>query len=161
MQFQNYFLRPASNGDVAQIKAVIFSVLIEYGSLPDENGKDKDLNNIEKSYFAKNGFFAIAVDSDSNDIVGTCGLFPISGQTCELRKMYLLKKVRGKGLGKFILSYCIKTAKEKRYQEIVLETISPLKEAISLYKQFGFSEIKPKEINDRVDQAFRLELLGE
>jgi ribosomal protein S18 acetylase RimI-like enzyme len=50
-------------------------------------------------------------------------------------------------------------AKEKHYKKIVLETISVLTVAISLYKQFGFKEIKPKEINERVDQAFELDII--
>ena len=86
------------------------------------------------------------------------GLFPLNENICELRKMYLLKETRGKGFGKFILDTAIQTAREKHYKKIILETISVLTTAIFLYKQYGFKEIKPKEINARVDQSFELDI---
>ena len=158
MIYKNFFIRPATNEDVPSIKRIVFGVLKEYNLEPGESGKDIDLNNIELNYFAKDGYFGVAVETISNNMVGTFGLFPKTKNICELRKMYLLKNERGKGLGKFILSSAIAIAKEKQYSKIVLETISPLKEAISLYKQYGFKEITPAEINDRVDQAFELNL---
>jgi GNAT superfamily N-acetyltransferase len=70
--------------------------------------------------------------------------------------MYLIKEIRGKGDGQFMLQSVIQTAKEKKYHKIFLETISPLTSAISLYKKFGFTEIEPSEINERTDQAYEL-----
>src|SRR5260221_5746350 len=159
MIYKEFIIRPATNEDIPSIKNVVFGVLQEYKLKPSETGNDNDLNNIEQSYFNNEGYFGVAVDTISNEIVGTFGLYSVNKDVCELRKMYLLKYVRGKGLGKCILTYAIKLAKEKHYVKIVLETISPLKEAISLYKQNGFKEISPLQINERVDQAFELKLL--
>jgi putative acetyltransferase len=159
MLFKEFHIRPATNQDIPSIKKVVFSSLEEYALQPEENGKDSDLQDIEKNYFSNNGFFGVAVNINTNNIVGTFGLFPITKNICELRKMYLTKEVRGKGLGKFILKTVTGVAKEKHYKKIVLETISVLTVAISLYKQYGFKEIKPKEINERVDQAFELDII--
>jgi putative acetyltransferase len=158
MFFKEFQIRAATNHDIAPIKNVVFSSLREFGLLPDENGKDKDLNDIESSYLLNNGFFAVIVQTKTKLIVGCFGLIPMNENICELRKMYLLKDQRGKGLGKFILDIAIQQAREKRYKKIVLETISALTTAIFLYKQFGFKEIKPREINARVDQAFELDI---
>jgi putative acetyltransferase len=153
--FNNFSIKKASNTDITSIKGVVFTVLKEYGLNPDEGGKDFDLSDIEKNYFNHNGYFGALTDNN-NLLIGTFGLFPISNKTCELRKMYLLKEYRGKGLGNFMLNEAINIAKEKNYNKIILETIEPLKEAISLYKKYGFKEIRPAEINDRVDKAFEL-----
>lgn len=158
MKHPDFFIRPATNQDIPSVKAVVFSVLKEYGLEPDENGKDSDLDNIELNYFSDSGFFGVLVEKKTNIITGTFGLFPTAKHICELRKMYLLKKERGKGLGKFILTAAIQTARERGYTKMVLETISPLKEAISLYQKYGFKEIPPKQISKRVDQAFELNL---
>jgi putative acetyltransferase len=158
-KYKHFFVRPATNIDIPQVKDLVFSVLNEYGLKPNESGKDKDLADIEKNYFSVGGFFGVAEDSNSKKIVGSFGLCPISKEVLELRKMYLAKPVRGQGLGRFMLGTAIAVAKEKKYRKIFLETISPLKEAIALYKQNGFIEIEPAEINDRVDRAFELELL--
>jgi GNAT superfamily N-acetyltransferase len=159
MLFKEFLIRPATNNDIPSIKNVVFSSLEEYGLKPETTGKDIDLNNIERNYFSNNGFFGVAVDTKTNHIVGTFGLFSRSTEICELRKMYLIKEVRGQGLGKFILNSAIRIAKEKQYKKIILETISQLTEAIFLYKQSGFKEVKAKEINKRVDQAFELNII--
>ncbi len=156
MTLKEFLVLPAGNKDIPAIKKIVFSVLREYGLSPDESGKDNDLNDIEKNYFAGNGFFGIVVEIETNDIVGTFGLFPAAIDTYELRKMYLLKQARGRGAGTLILNTCTDIARENHYKKITLETISVLKEAVSLYKKFGFTEIAPVEINERVDQAFEL-----
>ncbi len=158
MIHSDFSLRPALNEDISSIKSVVFSVLKEYGLRGSESGKDIDLGDLQKYYFSKNGYFGVAIEMPSTKIVGTFGLYQIDSNTCELRKMYLLRKARGKGLGEFILRFAITRAGELGYSRIVLETISPLKEAISLYKKHGFTEITPREISDRVDQAFELML---
>jgi putative acetyltransferase len=151
-------LRPASNSDIPSIQRVVFTCLGEYGLKPDLTGKDYDLQDIEKNYFSNNGYFGVAVNTNTNAIVGTFGLFSFAPEICELRKMYLKKDYRGKGMGKFMLGTAIGIAKEKNFKRIFLGTISPLVEAISLYRQYGFREIAPGEINSRVDRAFELDI---
>jgi putative acetyltransferase len=158
MVYKDCFIRPASNRDIPAIKNVIFGVLLEYGLKPDDTGKDMDLNDLTANYFNNNGFFGVVVDANSKEIVGTFGLTQIDKNICELRKMYLLKHHRGKGLGKFMLQAAIDISKKNHYKKIILETIWPLKEAMSLYRQYGFSEISPHEITERVDRAFELNI---
>ena len=158
MIFRDFKIRTATNEDIPEIKNVVFLSLKEFGLNPDPKGKDKDLNDIENSYLSNNGFFGVVVNTETDQVVGCFGLYPISQHICELRKMYLLKETRGKGLGKLILDKAILTAREKHFKKIILETISVLTTAIFLYKRYGFKEIKPKEINARVDQAFELEI---
>src|SRR5712672_1711590 len=107
MPLKEFQIRTATNQDIPSIKNVVFSSLREFGLHPDENGKDRDLNDIESSYLSNNGFFGVVVHKKTNLIVGCFGLFPVDDHICELRKMYLLKETRGNGLGKFILDTAI------------------------------------------------------
>ncbi|MBI3482824.1 MAG: GNAT family N-acetyltransferase, partial [Bacteroidetes bacterium] len=50
-----------------------------------------------------------------------------------------------------MLDAAIRIAREKGFKKIILETISPLKIAIAMYKNAGFKEIKPIVNNKRVD----------
>ena len=151
-------IRPATNKDIPAIKDVVFTVLQEYGLKPDESGKDSDLLDLESNYYSGDGYFGVVVKNDTEDIIGTFGLHRVNTSTFELRKMYLVKEYRGQGIGKTMLRTAIATAIEKNCKKIVLETISPLKEAISLYKKYGFKEIPSHEVSDRVDKAFELTL---
>ncbi len=154
----DFFVRAADNNNIPSIKNVVFSVLKEYGLKPDSSGIDKDLEDAQGNYYYKNGFFGVVLNNAAKEIVGTFGLYQINKNVCELRKMYLMKNARGIGLGNLMLTKAIETAKEMNYKKIVLETISPLKEAISLYKKFGFTPVSPHKINYRVDQAFELNI---
>lgn len=154
-----YFIRPATNEDTQAIKEIVFHVLREYNLPRDELGKDADLSNVEQNYFTRGGFFGVVIEPASGKRVGTFGLFPTDANAAELRKMYLLKEARGKGCGRLMMDFAISFSKEAGFRKITLETIGVLKEAISLYRKYGFVEVPPKEVNSRVEQAFELELL--
>lgn len=157
LKFKNYTIREATNDDSKLVKQVIFTTLMEYGLIPQEHGKDQCLSDLENNYFMRKGYFLVALD-DKGQLVGTIGLYYLNDETVELRKMYILKTHRGNGLGKFMLEEARKIALKLNYKKMVLETISPLVVAIGLYKKFGFIEVIPAIINDRVDQAFEYDL---
>ncbi len=156
--YKNFYIRQAKNEDLPEIKKLVFGILKEYNLLPDEEGKDRDLYDLERNYFSNNGFFGVVINERTGAIVGTFGLAAINQSLCELRKMYLSKKFRGGGIGKFILLTAIDISKQLHYHKIILETVTPLKEAIALYRQSGFIEITPHTINARVDKAFELDI---
>ncbi len=158
-QSGDFRIRPATNADITAVKNIVFSVLTEYGLQPSESGKDHDLDDLEANYFQQNGFFGVLEFGTLMKAVGTFGLYRLEDDVCELRKMYLVPECRGRGAGIFMLESAMYIAKETGCVKMVLETISPLKEAISLYKKYGFREVTPKEINERVDQAFEKYLL--
>ena len=147
-------IREAKNSDSVEIKKLIFSVLEEYGLKPDSLKTDKDLDNIEDFYFNNGGYFGVV--EDKKIITATVGLCKVDEETCELRKMYSYPEQRGKGLGNKLMDYSISKAKELGFNRIILETATPLKKAISLYKKYGFTEFKPDHLSQRCDKAFEL-----
>lgn len=149
----NYNIKQASNNDIETIKNIVFSVLKEYGLEPNQEGIDTDLDDIDSNYTNNNGYFGLVLDSNKKPL-GTFGLYKIDENSCEIRKMYFLPTLRGKGWGKKIMKVLITKAIENGYKNILLETNSVLKEAISLYKKFGFEELKDYQLHSRCDQAF-------
>jgi putative acetyltransferase len=150
-------LRPADNRDCECIARLVYGVLKEYGLKPDPACTDADIKDIESSYFGRGGTFFV-LEAEDGSIVGAYGLYPIDEQTCELRKMYLHKAYRGKGLGRLLLEDALSKARQLDFNKMILETASVLKEAISLYRSYGFVEYKPDHLSSRCDQAFSLEL---
>jgi putative acetyltransferase len=55
--------------------------------------------------------------------------------------MYLLKKARGKGLGKLLIQKALGFAKQAGYKNVYLETMPELKQALDTYAKFGFEYI--------------------
>ena len=150
-------LRPANNRDCEKITELVCSVLKEYNLKPDPAGTDADIRDIEQSYFGRGGAFYVLEEEDGS-IIGAYGLYPVDKATCELRKMYLRSSYRSKGLGKLLLEDALSKARQIGFKKITLETASVLKEAISLYKSYGFVEYEPEHLSSRCDQAFILEL---
>jgi len=150
-------LRPANNGDCDRIASLVYGVLREYDLKPDPASTDADIKDIESSYFQRGGTFFVLEEKDGS-IIGAYGLYPLEKHTCELRKMYLHKAHRGKGLGKLLLEDALTQARHLGFRKITLETASVLKEAIALYKSYGFVEYTPDHLSSRCDQAYVLEL---
>lgn len=145
-------VRSATNTDCKNIQMLVFGVLQEYGLKPDLEGTDQDITDIEKHYIMRGGIFELIETSDG-ELLGTVGLYPMSEETVELRKMYFSPKLRGRGIGKQTLRRMIETARELGFKKVYLETASVLKEAIKLYEKFGFTPTCEKH-TPRCDRAF-------
>jgi len=150
----DFSFRPGTNSDKEQIIALVHSVLQEYGLIPEPEGIDSDLNAVEDSY--KDGYFGVIESVDG--IVATYGLFPLDDKSVEIRKMYAHPSVRGHGLGKWMVNHLLEIARHNRYEEVELETASPLKEAIGLYKKLGFIEKEFENKTPRCDKSFYMNI---
>lgn len=149
-------LRDARPGDEAGVQALVRAVMAEYGLKP-ACGFHDDLKDLGKNYGARGGVFKVLV-SEAGEITGCGGLYPLSPEEGEIRKMYLLKAFRGRGRGRALLEELIAAALAAGRKRVVLETASVLKEAISLYRSRGFVPVPRTGDAACCDQAFVLDL---
>lgn len=157
-QVTTFRLREATTDDARAIRAVVVAVMDEYGLSSDLEGNDADLRDFVTAYRERGGAFRV-VTSTEGDIVGCGGLYPIDERQAEIRRMYLLPRARGLGIGRKLLEELISLAKERRFERVVLETASVLKEAISLYRNRGFVPVAHRGAALRkCDQAYALQL---
>ncbi len=99
------------------------------------------LSNSKKYIINKGGkiFFA---ESEGN-IIGTVALMPTKNKLVfELTKMAVKPEYRNKGIGKKLLKKCIDYSKSNSYSSIILYSNKKLSNAIHLYRNFGFKEIR-------------------
>ena len=157
MDRPDWKLRPANEEDGDAIRRLVFGVLMEYGLQPDPEGTDADLKTVVVSYQLPGGLFDMLID-EAGEIVGTVGLFPITKDRCELRKMYLARSARRRGYGKRLLEHALIEATARRFHRLELETASALVEAIALYEHYGFHRFTPNHLAPRCDCAYYLTL---
>ena len=150
-------IRTASNRDQERVTALVFGVLAEYGLQGDAESTDSDLQDIEGNYLRRGGTFEVIEDRQGN-LLGSVGLYPLDGETCELRKMYFLPRIRGLGLGKYILERAIDQARALGFKRVLLETSSRLEAANRLYTKFGFRLVSRDHLASRADQAYALDI---
>lgn len=156
----SFQFREALPGDEEAIRTIVFSVLGDYGLKSDPTNTDSDLQDISKNYSKRGGAFRVLISANGK-IVGCGGLFPLDEEEAEVRKMYLLPETRGHGYGRKLLQDLIDFARQTGFKRVVLETASVLKEAISLYRNFGFVPVQRGHLASRCDQAFVLDLVQE
>jgi putative acetyltransferase len=150
--------RDADAGDEAAIRALVNAVREEYGvAAGPDSSADADLAAVTASYAARGGLFRVLVSADGR-IVGVGGLYPLSDDEAEIRKMYLAPEARGRGKGRQLLDDLIEGARRRAFKRVVLETASVLTEAISLFRSFGFAPIARSHLTDRCDLALALQL---
>jgi putative acetyltransferase len=149
-------IRDANNEDEREVFGIVERVLGEYGLRTSPESTDKDLSDIEKHYFESGGCFRVLARNDR--VIGSYGLCPLSPDTCELRKMYLLSAYQGRGLGRLMMEDALAVARDKGFAEMILETNSVLVKATGLYRKYGFQEYQREHLSDRCDFAMRLEL---
>ncbi len=145
----------ATNEHCDIVKKIAFSVMDEYGIRPETIPANYDLNNLEWAF--KNGYFGL-IQNGEKQFVGTFGLYRLNETTGEIRKMYLLPEARGYGIGQWMVHFLLKKAKNLGYQRVELETDRALKEAVSLYRKMGFTQIENCKATSKCDLTFYLEL---
>lgn len=99
---------------------------------------EKLLFNPDEEIIDKGGH--ILMGSYNNEVIATIALLKVSSTLCELTKMAVAEKYRGRGIGRRLLSAAIEEAKNRGFQNITLLTSPKLERAVNLYKSFGFKE---------------------
>jgi GNAT superfamily N-acetyltransferase len=130
-------IRPVAPGEADAVVELVGEVLREFGLVFGQGcSTDEDLRRLPASYAARGGAFWLA--SDPGGLIGTCGVFPLSSDMFELRKMYLRPAARGRGIGKQLLDVAITWSRERGARQIVLDTIDEMAGAIAFYEAHGF-----------------------
>ena len=100
---------------------------------------DDELKHLEKKYGLPYGRLYLVYYN--NEVAGCIGLKKIDKKNCEMKRLYVRHKFRGKQIGEQLIEKIIKAAKEIGYSYMLLDTLPFLKGAIYLYKKYGFYEI--------------------
>jgi putative acetyltransferase len=149
-------LRIARDADGPAVAALVRRVLAEFGLPFDPTGIDRGLFTPGAS--ARRAGHRFWVLESKGRIVGTAAVDRRGRGTCELKKMYLDRKHRGRGLGKRLLRAALAFARRAGYRRAILETHSRLTAALALYRRAGFRLLRRGRIPPRCDAVYALPL---
>jgi GNAT superfamily N-acetyltransferase len=114
----------------------------EFG-LPITIKDQPDLEDIER-FFLKQGNFWVA--TEDGRVVGTVGAFDLGGGNAVLRKMFVKKEHRGKGVSKALLNVLLEWAKRSSFRRVYLGTTPKYLAAHRFYEKNGFVEITKEDL---------------
>lgn len=102
------------------------------------DGKDREFYN----QFNKLDSIKHVIVAYDNDTPAGCGAIKeFSGDTMEVKRMFVPMKLRGKGIASLVLNELEKWTIELDYKKCILETGKRQPEAIALYKKNGYLQI--------------------
>lgn len=135
-------IRPArSPTDIADFAALARAYAAE---LPFElcfQNFDAELAALPGCYAEPRGVILLALDDGA--AVGCGALRPLDDRVCEMKRVYLKPEARGRGLGRRIVQELLAAAVERRYAEMVLDTVADMAAANALYRSLGFELTAP------------------
>jgi putative acetyltransferase len=133
-------IRPIRPADDPAMAAIIREVMTSFGACgPGYSINDPEVDAMTAHYPEPRAAFFV-VEEDSR-VKGGGGIGPLAGaetDLCELRKMYFLRELRGRGLGEKMLRRCLDAARERGYRRCYLETLTGMDAAMKLYTKSGF-----------------------
>ncbi|WP_378188442.1 GNAT family N-acetyltransferase [Aquimarina sp. W85] len=105
----------------------------------------------------KGGFIFFAKIDDQ--IVGTFALIKMCNKVYELGKMAVSPNFRGQQIGQQLMMHCLIFAKEKGWNKLTLYFSTKLKNALHIYKKFGFNEIPLENNTPYLRSDIKMELI--
>ncbi len=104
-------------------------------------GFDEELAHLAEKYGPPDGALLLAVEEEK--IIGCVALRKFEGRICEMKRLFIRLKFRGKGIGRQLAAAIIDQAIALGYTTMYLDTLASLKEAMSLYASLGFRKRDP------------------
>jgi GNAT superfamily N-acetyltransferase len=107
---------------------------------------DKELAELPGDYAPPDGRLLLA--EYEGQLAGCVALHKLELKTCEMKRLYLRPQFRGKGVGRRLAETVISEARAIGYEHMRLDTVeSMMKDAVAMYRRFGFKEIAPYRAN--------------
>lgn len=140
------FSQAKSPAQIAQIRELFLEYAKSLGFSLCFQSFDEELAGLPGDYGPPDGRLLLA--EYQGQLAGCVALHKITGDICEMKRLYLRPGFRGKGLGRFLAERILRDAREIGYQRLRLDTVEPvMKDAVAMYRRMGFVEIEPYRAN--------------
>ncbi len=154
-------IRPLVPEDLPSVIAIIESVYKDYNYKMDFEHFDSDLADIDTTYREHGGEFWVA--EQGGTVLGCVGIIPHESDCCELKRLYVARSSRRRGIGTRLLSTARGWAITRGFRRMILWSDVLLTAAHELYTKSGFRATSETRAIDptnptSVERRFEIEL---
>lgn len=100
----------------------------------------EDVECIEKAYGGIGEAFFVAVDSQTQKVVGTVAIKKEDDRVALLRRLFVAPTHRKLKIGKRLIDRALDFCREVGYEEVIFKTTSKMSGAIELCRKNGFAQ---------------------
>jgi ribosomal protein S18 acetylase RimI-like enzyme len=140
MGMENYIFAESAER-IEQARKLILEYADSLGCSPCLENIDQELHRFPEPFAPPAGRLILALARERP--VGVVGVKRIGPDCCEMARLYVRPRFRGKGYGKGLALKGMAAAKEAGYRVIRLYTLPSMTTALAMYRRIGFGEISP------------------
>ncbi len=149
-------MQAESHAQIAQTRELFLEYAESLGFSLCFQNFDQELAGLPGDYASPDGRLLLA--EYDGQLAGCAALHKLEPDTCEMKRLYLRARFRGKGLGRALAETIIAEARAIGYRRMRLDTVEPvMKDAVAMYRRLGFKEIAPYRANP-IEGALYMEL---
>ena len=151
-------VRKGNRSDAAQVQKLSYSIMLQFGLVPDPNGLDNELG-----YFGEQSdeFLLQLVAYDGDTIIGCISLMRYESCEGKLSGFYVDPTYQSRGIGERLLKNTIEHAKSIGLTGIYLETWDKMQAAVHIYKKFGWKMVNDPPQDSGAQRAYYLRLTAD
>jgi ribosomal protein S18 acetylase RimI-like enzyme len=125
--------------------AVVRELVLEYAA---SLGVDLAFQDFDHELATLDTYYELMlVARIDGDIAGCIALRRIDENVCEMKRLYVRPRFRGRDLGRALANAVIDEARKRRYARMRLDTLPSMTSAMALYESLGFRDIAPYRFN--------------
>jgi putative acetyltransferase len=129
-----------SRAQVAQVRELFLEYAQSLGFSLCFQNFDKELAGLPGDYAPPEGRLLLA--EFEGELAGCVALHKLEPSVCEMKRLYLRRRFRGKGRGRALAERVIAEARQIGYRHMRLDTVEPvMKDAVAMYRKLGFKEV--------------------
>jgi len=140
-----------------QTRALIREYAAGLGFSLDFQDLEGELRDLSLQYSPPSGELLLATVDEAP--AGCVGLRAFQGSECEMKRLFVRPRYRGREIGRALAKSIIEVARRAGYRMMLLDTVPSMEAAIRLYRDLGFVETRPYRYNPVPGAVFlRLDL---
>lgn len=104
----------------------------------------------EEYYYHQSYNFWYALD-EKGEVIGSIGLKKIDKDNAEIKKFFVTREYRGKGVAQKLMAALLKAALKHRFDRLYLGSVDQLHGALNFYRKYAFTEVSQKDLPSNFD----------